>query len=39
LFQKNDLELFDLEKDPEEMTNLAATKGENFDLVMKMSAS
>ena len=38
LYQHNDLELFDLEKDPSEMTNLAATKGQNSELVLQMSA-
>jgi arylsulfatase len=38
LYQNNDLELFDLQTDPSEMTNLAASKGENGELVLKMSA-
>lgn len=38
LYQNNDVELFDLQTDPSEMTNLAATKGQNRDLVMTMSA-
>jgi arylsulfatase len=38
LYQNNDVELFDLMKDPAEMTNLAATKGTNKELVMTMNA-
>jgi arylsulfatase A-like enzyme len=34
----NDPELFDLERDPSEMTNLAATKGANEALVLAMNA-
>jgi arylsulfatase len=37
LYANNDVELFDLSKDPGEMTNLAATKGQNQELVMKMN--
>ena len=38
LYQDNDVELFDLQTDPGEMTNLAAQKGEHRDLVLAMSA-
>jgi arylsulfatase len=38
LYQYNDVELFDLQTDPSEMVNLAATKGENRDLVLALSA-
>lgn len=38
LFRNNDVELFDLSKDPGEMNNLAVVKGENPDLVLSMSA-
>jgi len=38
LYAANDVELFDLQSDPKEMTNLAATKGANADLVLAMSA-
>ncbi len=38
LYANNDVELFDLQTDPSEMTNLAATKGQGSDLVMTMSA-
>jgi arylsulfatase len=38
LYANNDVELFDLQTDPSEMTNLAAIKGQNRELVMKMSA-
>lgn len=37
LYANNDVELFDLRKDPSEMTNLAAVKGQNKDLVMTMN--
>ena len=37
LYRDNDVELFDLQTDPGEMTNLAAKKGENRDLVLAMS--
>lgn len=37
LYQNNDVELFDLQKDPSEMNNLAAVKGQNQDLVMMMN--
>lgn len=37
LYKNNDVELFDLQTDPSEMNNLAATKGQNSDLLMKMS--
>ncbi len=38
LYRFNDVELFDLQSDPDEMTNLAAAKGENAELVMASSA-
>lgn len=38
LYADNDVELLDLRENPHEMTNLAAKKGENADLVMSMSA-
>ncbi|AHC23350.2 MULTISPECIES: sulfatase-like hydrolase/transferase [Mycobacteriaceae] len=38
LYKFNDVELFDLQEDPREMTNLAATKGENAEVVMASSA-
>jgi arylsulfatase len=38
LYAGNDVELFDLQNDPTEMTNLAAVKGENRGLVATMSA-
>lgn len=37
LYQNNDVELYDLESDPGEMTNLAAVKGQNKELVMSMN--
>jgi arylsulfatase A-like enzyme len=37
LYQHNDLELFDLQTDPGEMTNLAAVQGRHSDLVLAMS--
>jgi len=37
IYQRNDAELFDLEKDPSEMTNLAADRNANADLVLAMS--
>lgn len=37
LYRSNDVELFDLATDPHEMTNLAARKGENAELVMAMN--
>jgi arylsulfatase len=37
LYRDNDVELFDLQTDPGEMTNLAAVKGEHRDLVLAMS--
>jgi arylsulfatase A-like enzyme len=37
LYRDNDVELFDLQTDPSEVTNLAAKKGENRDLVLAMS--
>jgi arylsulfatase len=37
LYAFNDVELFDLESDPNELNNLAATKGENKELVEEMS--
>ncbi len=38
LYRFNDVELYDLHADPNEMTNLAAAKGDNADLVLKCSA-
>jgi arylsulfatase A-like enzyme len=38
LYRLNDVELFDLQNDRAEMTNLAAHKGTNGELVMAMSA-
>ncbi len=38
LYRWNDVELFDLQTDPTEMTNLAAEKGKNSELVLTMSA-
>ncbi len=38
LYRFNDVELFDLQTDPAEMTNLAAKKGDHADLVMASSA-
>lgn len=38
LYRFNDVELFDLWDDPAEMTNLAATKGDNAELVLASSA-
>jgi arylsulfatase len=38
LYRWNDVELFDLQNDPAEMTNLAADKTKNTDLVSTMSA-
>ncbi len=38
LYQYNDVELFDLQTDPAEMSNLAANKGENRDLVLAMNS-
>lgn len=38
LYANNDVELFDLQNDSAEMNNLAAVKGQNRELVMKMSA-
>ena len=38
LYEYNDPELFDLEKDPAEMRNLAATKGANEATVLAMNA-
>jgi arylsulfatase len=37
LYASNDVELFDLSNDPGEMSNLAAVKGQNQELVMKMN--
>jgi Domain of unknown function (DUF4976) len=37
LYANNDVELFDLQTDPQEMTNLAATKSQNQELVKTMS--
>jgi len=38
LYRFNDVELFDLQSDPDEMTNLAANKGDNAALVLANSA-
>ncbi|GAY16763.1 sulfatase-like hydrolase/transferase [Mycobacterium sp. shizuoka-1] len=38
LYRFNDVELYDLQTDPGEMTNLAAAKGDNADLVLSSSA-
>ena len=38
LYAWNDVELFDLNSDPDEMTNLAANQTANRDLIMTMSA-
>jgi arylsulfatase len=38
LYRDNDVELFDLETDPGETTNLAARRGEHADLLLAMSA-
>jgi arylsulfatase A-like enzyme len=38
LYANNDTELFDLQTDPREMTNLAANKGAHGDLTLAMSA-
>ncbi len=37
LYRWNDVELFDLQSDPAEMTNLAASRGRNDELVQRMS--
>ncbi len=37
LYRFNDVELYDLQSDPAEMTNLAANKGEHSDLVLSAS--
>jgi len=37
LYAANDVELFDLESDPEEMTNLAVDRAKNTDLIRTMS--
>lgn len=37
LYRWNDVELFDLEKDPQETTNIAADRTSNPELVMRMS--
>jgi len=37
LYQANDVELFDLQTDPSEMTNLAVEREKNRDLVAAMS--
>ncbi|MCV7345552.1 sulfatase-like hydrolase/transferase [Mycolicibacterium rhodesiae] len=37
LYRFNDVELYDLQSDPAEMTNLAATKGQHADVVMAAS--
>jgi arylsulfatase A-like enzyme len=38
LYRFNDVELFDLDTDPAEMTNLAARKGDHADIVLAASA-
>ena len=38
IFAVNDVELFDLEKDPYEMNNLAMDRGKNGELIMTMNA-
>ncbi|PZV18933.1 MAG: sulfatase [Pseudanabaena sp.] len=38
LYKYNDVELFDLQNDPNEMQNLAMTQGENMELVTTMNA-
>jgi arylsulfatase len=38
IYKWNDVELYDLEKDPEEMVNLGADKSSNPELVLAMSA-
>ena len=38
LYELNDPEMFDLQKDPSEMRNLAAKKGENAAVIMDMNA-
>jgi arylsulfatase len=38
VYRMNDVELFDLQADPHEMTNLAATRGKNGDLLLAMNA-
>ena len=38
LYEMNDPEMFDLQKDPAEMKNIAAKKGDNAKLVMEMNA-
>lgn len=37
LYTNNDVQLFDLEKDPEELVNLAADKETNADLIMDLN--
>jgi hypothetical protein len=37
LYSANDVELFDLDADPQEVTNLAADKNANQDLIMAMN--
>jgi len=37
LFKWNDVELFDLSTDPDEMTNLALDGANNHDLILSMS--
>ena len=37
IYALNDLELFDLEKDPQEMNNLAVGKSENKELILSMN--
>jgi arylsulfatase len=37
LYRDNDVELFDVQADPAEVTNLAAVKGQHTDLVLTMS--
>jgi arylsulfatase len=38
ILEHNDAELFDLEKDPHEMTNLAVDAAKNKDLILRMNA-
>ncbi len=38
LFARNDVELYDLENDPDELVNLAADPEENADLILKLNA-
>lgn len=38
LFKNNDVELFDLENDPDEMNNLAADRNKNSELIMELNS-